>query len=142
MPQRILLVDDNLNGLRVRKVVLEELGCQVTAVRSSNEALSQFGTVSFDLVVTDHRMPEMDGIELISRIRALKPATPVILVSGIAEALGLSEVNTGANIVIQKSCHEISALTRAATVLLTKRAPRRPAAMQGLRTRRAVAARG
>lgn len=139
MPQRILLVDDNVNGLRARKVVLEELGYHVTAVSSSAEALIRFGKESFDLVVTDHRMPEMDGIELISRIRALKPAIPMILVSGIAETLGLNESNTGANIVVQKSCNEISALTRAATALLTRRAPRKPAAVQGIRTRRAAA---
>ncbi len=141
MLHRILLVDDNLQGLRARKVVLEELGCQVTAVSSSTEALQQFGSLSFDLVVTDHQMPEMDGIELIERIRAMRPTTPVILVSGIAEALGLSDINTGADLVIQKSCHEISALTRAATTLLTKRPPRKPAAVQGSLTRSAAAGR-
>ena len=102
VPNRILLVDDNQMGLRARKVVLEELGYEVTAICCSVEALQHFCSHPFDLVVTDYRMPKLDGIQLIARIRERSPATPIVLISGLAEALGLDETNTGADSVVQK----------------------------------------
>jgi CheY-like chemotaxis protein len=140
MPERILLVDDNELGLRARKVVLEELGYQVTAIGCGIEALHQFGRQVFDLVITDYKMPNLDGIQLIARIREQKPGVPVVLISGFAEALGLTDTNTGADIVIQKSCHEISALTRAVDRLLTRPLPRKPLRSQTSVARRSAAA--
>src|SRR5437764_4065823 len=92
---RILLVDDNAHGLSARRSVLEELGHRIATASSAAEALEQFGAHKFDLVVTDYKMPKMDGIELIARIRKQSPETPMILLSGFVDALGLSESNTG-----------------------------------------------
>ncbi len=135
MRERILLVDDNKMGSKVRKVVLEELGYQVTAICCSLEAFDKFCSQPFDLVVTDYRMPHLDGIELIRRIRERKPEVAVIMVSGFAEALGFDETNTGADVVIQKNCHEVSNLTRAVSRLLVRRLPRKPAQGQLIRRR-------
>ena len=57
-------------------------------------------------MVTDYRMPRMDGAELILRIRELNPNARIILLSGFVEPLGLSEQNTGADAVIAKSSSE------------------------------------
>ncbi len=139
--ERILLVDDNTMGLRARKVVLEELGYEVTAVCCSVEALQHFSTQTFNLVVTDYKMPRLDGIQLIARLRERVPLLPVIMISGFAETLGLNEGNTGANIVIQKNSHEVVALTRAVTRLLTRKAPRKPVRPQTTLLGRTAAAR-
>lgn len=140
--ERILLVDDNKLGLSVRKVVLEELGYNVTAVCCSLQALETFNSETFDLVVTDYRMPHLNGIELIGRIREGKPHMPVVLISGVVDALGLDEQNTGADVVIQKSAHEDATLTRAVSRLLSRRVPRKPVSPQrSVRARRSVAAR-
>jgi CheY-like chemotaxis protein len=139
--ERILLVDDNRMGLRARKVVLEELGYEVVAVCCAVEALQHFSTEAFDLVVTDYKMPRLDGIELIARIRERAPILPIIMISGFAEALGLDESNTGANMVIQKNSHEVVALTRAVTRLLTRKPPRKPVRIQTTLVNRAIAAR-
>ncbi len=80
-------------------------------------------------MVTDFRMPGMNGIELIRELRALRPEVPVILISGYTEALGLTEASTGADAVLAKSAHEVSHLTRAVTRLLRRRT-RKPAASQ------------
>lgn len=125
----ILLVDDNKHGLAARKAVLEELGHRVTAASDAEEALEEFRRAPFDLVVTDFRMPGMNGIELIREIRALRPEVPVILISGYTEALGLTEASTGADAVIAKSAHEVSHLSRAVARLLRRRI-RKPAASQ------------
>ena len=141
-PERILLVDANKMGLSARKFFLEELGYEVLALCCSVEALQHFFTQPFDLIVTDYNMPRLDGIEFIARVREHKPGIPIIMLSGIAEALGLDEFNTGANIVIQKNCHEVIALTRAVTRLLVRRPPRKPVRIQTTLANRATAGRG
>lgn len=138
VPARILLVDDNVMGLRARKLVLEELGYKVTALCCSLEALEQFSSQSFDLLVTDYKMPNLDGMELIAHVRQRRSDLPIVLLSGFAEALGLNERNTGADVVIQKNCHEIGALTRAVGRLLGRRTPRKSVATQ-TRVRTSVA---
>ncbi len=120
---RILLVDDNANGLSARKCVLEEIGHRIATASSGSEALEHLAAHKFDLMVTDYKMPRMDGIELIARVRKQTPSMPVILISGFADALGLSEANTGADVVIQKSANEVAHLVRSVGRLLRKKKP-------------------
>lgn len=118
---RILLVDDNLNGSTARKTVLEELGHKVAVTASGAEALEQFSQHKFDLVVTDYRMPKMDGLELIGRLKKQSPDILIILVSGFVDTLGMNEATTGADAVIQKSANEVTHLVRAVNRLLRKK---------------------
>ncbi len=92
------------------------------------EAWERFEAEPFDLLITDYRMPRMNGIELIQKVRASGRTLPIILMSGVANALGLSEANTGADVVIQKSAHEVTQLLRATERLLKRKTPRKPAA--------------
>jgi CheY-like chemotaxis protein len=121
----ILIVDDNEMGLLARKQVLRELGHRVTVVSSAREAVKRFTSEAFDLVVTDYRMPDMDGIEIIRRARAQNPEIPIILISGFTNALGLNETSTGADVVLQKSALEVSQLIRAVNRLLRKSVPQK-----------------
>jgi CheY-like chemotaxis protein len=122
-PARILLVDDNAHGLSARRSVLEELGATIATASTASEALDALAHQPFDLVVTDYKMPRMNGIELIARLRKQSPGLPVILISGFVDSLGLSEDNTGADVVIQKSNNEVAHLVRAVSRLLRKRKP-------------------
>lgn len=129
---RILLVDDNCLGLAARRSVLEELGHRVQTSGTAAEALELCGKHVFDVVVTDYKMPKMNGIELIGRLRKLHPSTAVILISGFADTLGLDEASTGADIVLQKSANEVSQLIRAVNRLLRKQQtpPKKPTGSQ------------
>jgi CheY-like chemotaxis protein len=128
---RILLVDDNANGLTARKSVLEELGYRIVTCTSGADALEQFAAAKFDLVVTDYKMPRMDGLELIGRLRKSTPDLPIVLVSGYVDTLGLNEASTGADVVIQKSANEVSHLVRSVNRLLRRKAPaKKPPASQ------------
>jgi CheY-like chemotaxis protein len=139
---QILLIDDNCDGLLVRRSLLEEVGCQVTLARSGEEGMNIFRGGKFHLVVTDFRMPGgIDGVEVIRRIRDADPAARVILLSGFVEPLGLNEENTGADAVIAKSSQEPANLSRAVKRLLTK-APRKPPASQRGRNRAGFTASG
>ena len=127
---RILLVDDNHNGLLARKSVLQEHGYVVHACAGPEDALAEFNSHSYDLVVTDYRMPKMTGAELIHEIRTTHPALPIVLISGVVDVLGLDEKSTGANVVIPKNSTEITHLLRAVKRLLDAPAPRKPVRSQ------------
>jgi CheY-like chemotaxis protein len=129
---RILIVDDNSLGLAARRSVLEELGHKVNTCGAPHDALELCGKQRFDIVVTDYKMPKMTGVEFIGRLRKQHPGMGVILISGFTDTLGLNESNTGADIVIQKSAHEVSQLIRAVTRLLRKQHQpgKKPAASQ------------
>jgi len=129
---RILLVDDNSLGLAARRSVLEELGHKVQTAGTPHDALELCGKQRFDVVVTDYKMPKMNGVEFIGRLRKQHPSTSIILISGFIDTLGLSEANTGADVVIQKSAHEVSHLIRSVNRLLRKQhQPRKPPGSQG-----------
>jgi CheY-like chemotaxis protein len=121
---RILLVEDNLDGILIRQCLLEEIGCRVVTARSGCDALAKFESEeAFDLVITDFKMPEMGGAELVMRLRAKGFVQPIILVSGFADTLDLRTVVPGATLVIQKSSNEAQHLTRAVKKLLTPKKP-------------------
>jgi CheY-like chemotaxis protein len=109
---KVLLVDDNRDGLLVRRLLLEEAGFHVQVARCGSEALDLFSSTRFDVVVTDYCMPHMNGGELIVRLRTLDANARIILLSGFVEPLGLTEANTGADAVIAKSYSESAHLVR------------------------------
>ena len=124
--RRVLLVDDNKNGTPARRAALEEHGYETASASSGAEAIEKFNLTEFDLVVTDYKMPRMNGTELIAALRELRPDLLVVLLSGFAESGGLSEGNTGANIVLPKGPTEGLQLVRAVNRLLHHRAVRKP----------------
>jgi len=133
----ILLVDDNPHGLVARRTVLEELGYSIRTATNGEEALHQLSLHQVDLVITDFRMPNMDGVELISRIRKLRADMPVILLSGFVEPLGLTEQSTGADVVLSKSAGEVNSILRSVRRLLTRQPQRKPALSQQASTKKA-----
>ena len=82
--QCVLVVDDQEQLLELTTDALRELGYRAVGFASAVDALHAFqadpGT--FDVLVTDHRMPGMSGDKLIREIRRIRPSLPVILVSG------------------------------------------------------------
>ncbi|HET8546933.1 MAG TPA: response regulator [Bryobacteraceae bacterium] len=122
---RVLLIDDNPYGLVVRKAILEQAGYEVTAAGTPETGLASFLDGTWDVVITDYRMPGMTGAQVIERMRALQPGVPIILVSSVAEVLGLNQSNTGADVVIPKTANEGQHMLRAVARLLM---PRKPAA--------------
>ncbi len=88
----ILSVDDELNPLILRKMLLEKAGHHVICASSGAEALRLFDFVTPDLVLTDQVMQGMTGVELAEAIRARNPRVPIIIISG------LNEVPQGASV--------------------------------------------
>ncbi len=78
---RILVVDDEARGGELLRRELADRGHHVEALASSQAALARLAEASFDLVVTDLRMPPPDGLALLAEIRRRWPATEVILMT-------------------------------------------------------------
>ena len=125
---RILIVDDNSDGLAARRSVLEELGHKVITCGAPHDALELCIKQRFDVVVTDYKMPKMNGLEFIGRLKKQNPQVAVILISGFTDTLGFTESSTGADVVMQKSNNEVSQLIRSVNRLLRQQKPVKKAA--------------
>ena len=77
----VLCVDDELVGLKVRKILLERAGYQVLTAIDGASGLSLFETEPIEAVVLDYSMPGMHGGEVASRMRRIKPHVPILLLS-------------------------------------------------------------
>jgi two-component system NtrC family response regulator len=79
--ETILVVDDEKNYLLVLSALLEEEGYEVLTALSGPDALKIHQTSDLDLMLTDMKMPGMDGIELLERIKDREPDLPVIMMT-------------------------------------------------------------
>ena len=90
-PLVILLVDDDALVSTGTAAMLEDLGHRVIEATSGAQALGLLGAnPDVDLMITDHAMPEMTGLELSARVRAVLPDLPVVLASGYADLPALA----------------------------------------------------
>ncbi len=103
--ETILLVDDEEAVLDVTREMLETLGYQVISRISSLEAYQAFLTTPdrFDLVITDHTMPKMSGIELIHKMLVTRKSLPIILCTGFSAGITRKKMDTiGAQAMLNK----------------------------------------
>lgn len=82
---RVLIVDDEPVLRRLMRRALGGLQLEIVEAANGVEALERFGSQAFSAVVTDVRMPSMDGLELVAHLQRLDPELPIILVSGSDE---------------------------------------------------------
>ena len=81
-PVSVLLVDDDESFRRVQEYQLTQAGYGVSPCEGGLRALELFQERLHDVVVTDVRMPDLDGLELLARLKAVSPETPVVVVTG------------------------------------------------------------
>jgi len=80
--KRILIVDDDPNFLSCTQEALQDAGYRVAVKTDAKAALSYFdGPDGADLVISDYKMPGMDGLEFMAALRRKEPSMPVILMT-------------------------------------------------------------
>jgi DNA-binding NtrC family response regulator len=89
-PHRILVVDDDISIRQLITRMLIRHGYHVDAAENGAVAWDSLQLNSYDLLVTDHSMPKVSGLELLNKMRAARVALPVILASG---AMSAEELN-------------------------------------------------
>ena len=83
-PAKILLADDEQIARENLEYILKKEGYETVAVASGARALEEFEKSDFDLVITDLRMPQVDGMQVLERAKELRPDTEVLVVTGYA----------------------------------------------------------
>ncbi|MCG8636674.1 MAG: response regulator [Desulfobacterales bacterium] len=84
MTEKVLLVDDEKEFLEIMSERLTARGMEVTTAESAGKALSLIETESFDAIVMDFQMPEIDGMDALKAIKDKKPEQQIILLTGYA----------------------------------------------------------
>ncbi len=83
-PLKVMLLDDEpIVGKRL-KPALTKIGCEVEVFEDSRKALERIDQWDFDIVITDIRMDEVDGIEILEHVHQKSPRTRVIIITGYA----------------------------------------------------------
>ena len=95
--EKILVVDDEQSMTQFLGIVLRKEGYQVTTVNSGREALERVKADHFDVVITDIKMPGMDGIQLLQGIKKVDATLPVVIMTAYAsQQSAIDAVNLGA----------------------------------------------
>lgn len=115
----ILLVDDDVAGRTVRTLILEQYHHKVIATGQAEVALHALETEPVDLVILDYFLEGVTGTELARQMRALKPAIPILLLSGS------DEVPSGVEHVDRHLCklESINAIEESITELMRHEGP-------------------
>ncbi|MFJ2386908.1 response regulator [Pseudomonas koreensis] len=87
-PTILVVEDDDIVRFLIIDV-LEELEFRVLEAADGNEALKTLGNLDqhIDLMMTDHGLPDMDGLQLADKARELRPGLPILFASGYAESI-------------------------------------------------------
>ena len=82
MPQRILVIDDEPDMLMLLRMMIEEnTDHEVETTNNPSEGIKLFSEKDYDLVITDLKMPGLDGIELFDEFQEIKPDIPMVMIT-------------------------------------------------------------
>lgn len=111
MTEKVLLVDDEEDFLEVLSERMKSRGIEVSTANSATEAIRIAEKESFDAIIVDLMMPEMDGLEALKLIKEKKPESQVILLTGHATVdKGIEAMKLGAMDFLEKPA-DLSQLT-------------------------------
>jgi DNA-binding NtrC family response regulator len=103
MSEKVLLVDDEQDFLDSLAERMRARGMDVSTTTSAQEAIKKAETESYDAIVLDLMMPEMDGIEVLQAIKEKRPDVGVILLTGYASLdKGIEAMKLGAMDFVEK----------------------------------------
>ncbi len=103
MGEKVLLVDDEEDFIEALGERMENRGMKVSTTTSAKDAIKKVKEESYDAIVLDLQMPEMDGIEALKAIKKINPDMQVILLTGHATVeKGIEAMKLGAMDLIEK----------------------------------------
>ena len=115
---RVLLIDNEEGMCRMMQAIMMDQGYTVTAYTRPEQAVTAFDAGQYDLVVTDIKMPVMDGLEVLQRIKAKEPAIPVIMITGYATVdMSIQALRKGAYDMVTKPFEPEELLSRVRNAL-------------------------
>ena len=116
--QHIIFVDDESNIRKMVRRTLEQADLKVSCFASAAECLKQLHSQTCDLLITDVKMPEMDGIELLTEVKRIIPSLPVLVITGYGDiSMAVTALKAGASDFIVKPLDRQSFLSAVESVL-------------------------
>ena len=123
-PKKVILcVDDNEQELSVLAFMLATNGYRVLAALNGQEAIGMFAAATVDLVLADFTMPQMNGNQLVGRLKQIAPHIPMLLL-GDPQKMG-SDLHAADALITKKNCTSQELLERIKTMSARKRGPRK-----------------
>jgi two-component system response regulator CpxR len=128
-PKKIILcVDDNEQELSVLKFMLTTNGYKVVSASTGQEAITVFTATQVDLVLADFNMPQMNGGQLVGRLKHIASHVPMILL-GDPQVTG-GAIHVADAMLAKKNCSPHELLERIKVMSARKRGPRKGAQRQ------------
>jgi CheY-like chemotaxis protein len=123
-PKKVILcVDDNELELSVLKFMLATNGYRVLSASNGQEAIGMFAEATVDLVLTDFGMPQMNGSQLVDRLKQIAQHVPMILL-GDPQKMG-GDIHGADALLAKKNCTTQELLERIKVMSARKRGPRK-----------------
>jgi CheY-like chemotaxis protein len=123
-PKKVILcVDDNEQELSVLKFMLATNGYRVVSATSGHEAIGIFAETAVDLVLADYSMPQMNGCQLVERLKQIAAHVPMILLGDPQKMAG--EIHAADALLAKKNCSPQELLERIKVMSARKRGPRK-----------------
>jgi len=117
---RLLVVDDDAIVRQQLELFYSQSGYEVTVAASAEKALEHFGADAVDLLVTDIKLPGMDGSQLISKVHGMFPDVPIIAITGYSDIqTAVNVLKLGASDLIVKPFN-LAAVLEATRVVLER----------------------
>ncbi len=118
--RNIFFVDDEPKVREVVEETLEQLDSRVSCFASAEDCLEQLGSQRCDLLITDMKMPGMNGIELLKEVKSFAPWLPVLLVTGYGDIpTAVTAMKAGAVDFIEKPLDTETLLRKVKSLLLS-----------------------
>ncbi len=103
MNEKVLLVDDEKEFVEALGERLTSRGMEVSTITSAKDAVQEGNFEAYDAIILDLQMPEMDGLEVLSKIKKIKPEMQIILLTGHATVeKGVEAMKLGAMDLLEK----------------------------------------
>lgn len=103
---RILIVEDDEEMRALLSDMIEEEGYEAASVNNGSEAFRKLAKESFDLIITDVRMPGLTGLDILPGIKKLQPDVPIIVITAFgSEEVQKKALERGANAYLEKPIH-------------------------------------
>ena len=123
-PKKVILcVDDNEQELSVLKFMLATNGYRVVSATNGHDAIGIFSETQVDLVLADHAMPQMNGCQLLERLKQIAAHVPMILLGDPQKMAG--EMHAADALLAKKNCSSQELLERIKVMSARKRGPRK-----------------
>ena len=123
-PKKVILcVDDNEQALSIRKFLLETRGYRVLASLVPEEALERFRQGGIDLVLSDLLLPDVDGNEMVRRMKEFSPEIPTILIS--ATVKNFERANRADAFLPKGACVPAEIVEKIRIMIARKRGPKK-----------------